>query len=146
PPPGTLPPAPDRDRADHPAHRPAPGRATTACKTAAAAAVLTAVLAVSVLAAIGLGAAVVPPEDTARERWAALSGGAIGADEAPRYQLAWRSRTRRARRAAVVGAGLGAAGGAVQALGRNAGADPCALGGSSRACVGAAAVPVCGGL
>jgi len=146
PPPGTLPPAPDRDRADDPAHRPAPGRATTACKTAAAAAVLTAVLAVSVLAAIGLGAAVVPPEDTARYLWAALSGGAIGADEVPRYQIVWQIRTPRVLLAAVVGAGLGAAGVAVQAMVRNAVADPFVLGVSSGASVGAVAVTVTGGL
>ncbi|MEY9211354.1 iron ABC transporter permease [Thermobifida halotolerans] len=147
PPSGTL----CDDQRDHDpdddADRPPDARWTaTAWATGAAVAVLAAALAASVLAAIGLGAAVVPPEDTARYLWAALSGGTIGADEASRYQIIWQIRTPRVLLAAVVGAGLGAVGVAVQAMVRNAVADPFVLGISSGASVGAVAVTVSGGL
>ncbi|GAA1533562.1 iron ABC transporter permease [Actinomadura kijaniata] len=108
--------------------------------------VLAAVLAVSVVVAIGLGATVVPPEETARYLWAALSGGRIGADEASTYQIIWQIRTPRVLLAALVGAGLSAIGVAIQALVRNPLADPFVLGVSSGASVGAVVVTVTGGL
>lgn len=97
-------------------------------------------LAVSVLLAIGWGTAVISPPDVARYLWAALSGGTITADEVTRYQIVWQVRTPRVLLAVVVGAGLSAIGVAVQALVRNALADPFVLGISSGASVGAVSV------
>lgn len=108
--------------------------------------VLSVVLVCSVLVAIGLGPAVVAPGETVRYLVAALSGGEIGADEVTRYQIVWQIRTPRVLLAAVVGAGLAAVGVVVQALVRNALADPFILGVSSGASVGAVAVSVSGGL
>ncbi|WP_199702028.1 FecCD family ABC transporter permease [Jiangella rhizosphaerae] len=107
---------------------------------------LTVVLLASVLVAIGVGAAGIAPADTARYLWAALTGGSIGADEATAYQIVWQIRTPRVLLAAVVGAGLALVGVAVQAMVRNALADPFVLGVSSGASVGAVAVIVTGGL
>jgi iron complex transport system permease protein len=107
---------------------------------------LSAVLLASVLVAIGLGPAVIAPGETVRYLWAAVSGGEIGADEVTRYQIVWQIRTPRVLLAAVVGAGLAAVGVVVQALVRNALADPFILGVSSGASVGAVAVSVSGGL
>ena len=81
---------------------------------------LCAALVASALLAVGLGAAVVPPTDTAAYLWAALTGGTISADEVTRYQIVWQIRTPRVLLAAVVGAGLGTVGVAVQSLVRNA--------------------------
>jgi iron complex transport system permease protein len=63
-----------------------------------------------------------------------------------RYQIVWQIRTPRVLLAAVVGAGLAAVGVVVQALVRNALADPFILGVSSGASVGAVGVSVSGGL
>ncbi|MDT0268527.1 iron ABC transporter permease [Streptomyces sp. DSM 44915] len=101
---------------------------------------LLALLAVSVLLAIGWGTAVIAPPDTARYLWAAVSGGTIAPDEVTHYQIVWQVRTPRVLLAVVVGAGLSAVGVAVQALVRNALADPFVLGISSGASVGAVAV------
>ncbi|GGQ19054.1 sugar ABC transporter substrate-binding protein [Streptomyces mutabilis] len=109
-------------------------------------AALTAVLFGSVVVAIGLGPAVITPGETARHLWAALSGGHIGPDEVTTYQIVWQIRTPRVLLAALVGAGLSAIGVAVQALVRNALADPFVLGVSSGASVGAVGVTVTGGL
>nr|BFE37599.1 hypothetical protein GCM10010200_098500 [Actinomadura rugatobispora] len=107
---------------------------------------LLAVLLASVVVAIGLGAAAVPPAETARYLWAALTGGRIAADEATTYQIVWQIRTPRVLLAALVGAGLSAVGVAIQAMVRNALADPFVLGVSSGASVGAVGVTVTGGL
>ncbi|MEU6995373.1 iron ABC transporter permease [Streptomyces sp. NPDC046465] len=104
------------------------------------------VLLASVVVAIGLGAAVITPGDTARYLWAALSGGRIDADERTTYQIVWQIRTPRVLLAALVGAGLSAVGTAIQAMVRNALADPFVLGVSSGASVGAVGVTVTGGL
>lgn len=133
---------------------PAPGapnprrvrRMSTPAGTAAAAVVLTAVLAASMVLAIGLGSAVVPPGETTRYLWAALTGGTIQADEVVRYQIIWQIRTPRVILAALVGAGLGVVGVAVQAMVRNPLADPYILGVSSGASVGAVLVGVFGAL
>ncbi|KAB8160278.1 iron chelate uptake ABC transporter family permease subunit [Streptomyces sp. 3MP-14] len=101
---------------------------------------LAVLLAASALLAIGWGSAVISPTDTARYLWAAVSGGTIAADEVTRYQIVWQVRTPRVLLAVVVGAGLSAIGVAVQALVRNALADPFVLGISSGASVGAVAV------
>lgn len=113
---------------------------------AAACAVLPAVLLVSVVVAVGLGPAAVPPEETARHLWAALSGGGIRPEEVTTYRILWEIRTPRVLLAALVGAGLGTVGVAIQALVRNALADPFVLGVSSGASVGAVGVTVTGGL
>jgi iron complex transport system permease protein len=105
---------------------------------------LTLALLVSVVVAIGLGPAAVPPLDTLRYLGAALTGGTISLDEVPVYEIVWQLRTPRVLLAAVVGAGLAAVGVAVQALVRNALADPFVLGISSGASVGAVAVLVSG--
>lgn len=111
-----------------------------------ACALLLGVLLVSVVVAIGLGPATVAPGETARHLWAALTGGRVDADEVTAYQIIWQIRTPRVLLAALVGAGLAAMGVAVQALVRNALADPFILGVSSGASVGAVAVSVTGGL
>ncbi len=107
---------------------------------------LSAVLLASVIVAIGLGAAVVTPGETARYLWAALTGGRIDSGDVTTYQIIWQIRTPRVLLAALVGAGLGAVGVAVQAMVRNALADPFVLGVSSGASVGAVSVTVSGGL
>ncbi|MEO3755522.1 iron ABC transporter permease [Streptomyces sp. B6B3] len=105
---------------------------------------LLAVLVASTVVAIGLGPAVISPADTARYLWAALTGGSLAADELTEYQIIWQVRTPRVLLAVVVGAGLSVVGVAVQALVRNALADPFVLGVSSGASVGAVAVTVFG--
>ncbi|MDE3724632.1 iron ABC transporter permease [Nocardiopsis sp. N85] len=119
---------------------------TTPTGTAVAALALALLLAASTLPAIGLGTALIPPAETARYLWAALTGGAIAPDEVTRYQIIWNIRTPRVVLAALVGAGLGAVGVAVQALVRNPLADPYILGVSSGASVGAVTVGVLGAL
>ncbi|MEV0648891.1 iron ABC transporter permease [Phytomonospora sp. NPDC050363] len=109
-------------------------------------AALSLVLLAVMVAAIGLGAAAISPAETARYLWAALTGDAIDARELGRYQIVWQIRTPRVLLAAFVGAGLSVVGVAVQALVRNALADPFVLGVSSGASVGAVAVGVFGGL
>ncbi|MEV0588065.1 iron ABC transporter permease [Nonomuraea sp. NPDC050310] len=109
-------------------------------------ALLAGALGVSALLAIGLGAASVPPGQTLRYLWAALTGGAITADEVTAYQIIWQVRTPRVLLAVLVGAGLSAVGVAIQAMVRNALADPFVLGVSSGASAGAVLVGVFGGL
>ncbi|MFF4374328.1 FecCD family ABC transporter permease [Nocardiopsis dassonvillei] len=154
-PPGGTRPAPDGAASDGTATGgAAPGRTgpagvrwlATRAGTATAAVVLGVFLVVSAVLAIGLGSAVVPPAETVRYLWAALSGGLIQADEVVRYQIIWQIRTPRVLLAAVVGAGLGVVGVAVQAMVRNALADPYILGVSSGASVGAVLVSVLGAL
>ncbi|TMR40548.1 iron ABC transporter permease [Actinomadura geliboluensis] len=111
-----------------------------------ACAVLALVLGASIVVAIGLGTAVIGPADTARYLWAGVTGGRISAAQATEYQIIWQIRTPRVLLAAIVGAGLGAVGVAIQALVRNALADPFVLGVSSGASVGAVTVTVTGGL
>ncbi|WP_424190196.1 FecCD family ABC transporter permease [Actinokineospora sp. G85] len=101
-------------------------------------------LALSVVAGIALGPVTVPLPDVLRFLGKALTGGAIRADEVTDYAIVWNVRTPRVLLAAVVGAGLSAVGVAVQALVRNALADPFVLGISSGASVGATAVVVFG--
>ncbi|MFH8487390.1 FecCD family ABC transporter permease [Streptomyces longisporoflavus] len=106
--------------------------------------VLSVTLVLSVLAGIALGPTVVPPGDVIRFLTAALTGGSIGADEVSGYSIVWHVRTPRVLLAVVVGAGLAVVGVAIQALVRNALADPFVLGISSGASVGATAVVVFG--
>ncbi|QSB17293.1 iron ABC transporter permease [Natronosporangium hydrolyticum] len=100
----------------------------------------------SVFIAIGTGSAVIAPPETARYLWAALTGGTISADELTRYQIIWQIRTPRVLLAVLVGGGLAVVGVAIQALVRNALADPFILGVSSGGAVGAVAVSLLGAL
>ncbi|MGW8453875.1 FecCD family ABC transporter permease [Streptomyces niveus] len=135
-------------RTDSRTGRSDPGPATPAANATvlAGCVVLVILLAGSVLLAISLGPAPVPPGDTARFLWAALSGGRVAAADATTYQIIWEIRTPRVLLAALVGAGLSAVGVAIQAMVRNALADPFVLGISSGASVGAVSVTVTGGL
>ncbi|GAA4921525.1 iron complex transport system permease protein [Stackebrandtia albiflava] len=117
-----------------------PGAVTTATV------VLTVALCGSAILAIGSGGAELAPLDTARYLFAGITGGRITPDEITDYQIIWQIRTPRVLLAAVVGAGLAVTGVAVQALVRNALADPYVLGISSGAASGAATVTVLGGL
>nr|WP_267595533.1 iron ABC transporter permease [Carbonactinospora thermoautotrophica] len=101
-------------------------------------------LVLSVIAGIALGPTVVPLGDVLRYLDAAITGGSIRADEVTAYSIVWNVRAPRVLLAAVVGAGLSVVGVAVQALVRNALADPFVLGISSGASVGATAVVVFG--
>ncbi|MBZ6085946.1 iron ABC transporter permease [Streptomyces olivaceus] len=76
--------------------------------------------------------------------WAGLTGGSIAPDEVAPYTIVWEIRFPRAVLAAVVGTGLASVGVAVQAMVRNALADPFVLGISSGAAVGANAVLIFG--
>ncbi|SFB58942.1 iron complex transport system permease protein [Amycolatopsis marina] len=102
--------------------------------------VLSLVLAGSVVLAIALGPTVVPLPDTLRYLTAALTGGRLEAADLTGYSIIWQVRTPRVLLAVVVGAGLSAIGVVVQAMVRNALADPFILGVSSGASVGASAV------
>ncbi|GAA2687261.1 iron complex transport system permease protein [Actinosynnema pretiosum] len=123
-----------------------PGPSPRPFPTATTALALTAALLVSTIAAISLGAATIPFTDTARYLWAALTGGTLPAADLTQYQIVWQVRTPRVLLAAIVGAGLSSVGVAVQAMVRNALADPFILGVSSGASVGAVAVTVSGAL
>ncbi|MET9800186.1 iron ABC transporter permease [Streptomyces sp. NPDC006368] len=107
-------------------------------------AVLAAALLVSLVCGVGLGASGLPWGEVLRLLWAGLTGGTIGPDEVAAYTIVWDIRLPRAVLAAVVGAGLAATGVAVQAMVRNALADPFVLGISSGAAVGANAVMLLG--
>lgn len=107
-------------------------------------ALLGAALVLSLLCAVGLGASDLTWGQTLRYLWAGLTGGTVTADEAAPYTIVWDLRLPRAVLAAVVGAGLASIGVAVQAMVRNALADPFVLGISSGAAVGANAVLLLG--
>jgi iron complex transport system permease protein len=106
--------------------------------------VLCVALVVTVPVGIALGPTVIPLDDTLRYLAAALTGGSIGADEVSGYTIIWQVRTPRVLLAVLVGAGLSVVGVAIQAMVRNALADPFVLGISSGASVGASAVVVFG--
>ncbi|MGG7572117.1 FecCD family ABC transporter permease [Streptomyces sirii] len=109
-------------------------------------AALCAVLLCSLLCGVGLGAAGVSWAQVLRYLGAGLTGGTLAPDEVAPYTIVWQLRFPRALLAAVVGAGLAGVGVAVQALVRNALADPFVLGISSGAAVGANAVLLFGAL
>lgn len=97
-------------------------------------------LLVSLICAVALGSSDVGWAESFRYLRAGLTGGGIAADEQAAYTIVWELRFPRALLAAIVGAGLSAVGVAVQAMVRNALADPFILGISSGAAVGANAV------
>ncbi|GAA1376371.1 FecCD family ABC transporter permease [Streptomyces beijiangensis] len=101
---------------------------------------LCAALLLSLVCGAGMGASGLAWGAVLRYLWAGLTGGSIAPDEFPAYTIVWELRFPRAVLAAVVGAGLSAIGVAVQAMVRNALADPFVLGISSGAAVGANAV------
>jgi iron complex transport system permease protein len=105
---------------------------------------LSAVLVVSMLLGIVLGSTVIPFGDVVRYLTAALTGGTITSDEVAGYSIIWQVRVPRVLLAVLVGAGLSVVGVAIQAMVRNALADPFVLGVSSGASVGAASVVVYG--
>ncbi|MGK4578899.1 FecCD family ABC transporter permease [Kitasatospora sp. HPMI-4] len=105
---------------------------------------LLAALLVSLACGVGLGAAELPLSHTLHLLQAGLTGGRIEADELAAYTIVWEIRLPRAVLAATVGAGLAVTGVAVQAMVRNALADPFVLGISSGASVGANAVLLLG--
>ena len=101
-------------------------------------------LGVSLVCGVGLGAAGIGTADMFRFLWAGATGGTVHAGDAAAYTIVWEIRLPRVVLAAVVGAGLSAVGVAVQAMVRNALADPFVLGISSGAAVGANAVILLG--
>ncbi|MEW9511603.1 FecCD family ABC transporter permease [Streptomyces bacillaris] len=103
-------------------------------------------LPLSLVCGAGLGASGLSWAEVVRYLWAGLTGGAISPDEVAAYTIVWELRLSRAVLAAIVGAGLSAIGVAVQAMVRNALADPFVLGISSGAAVGANAVLIFGAL
>ncbi|MFF3244693.1 FecCD family ABC transporter permease [Streptomyces sp. NPDC002870] len=109
-------------------------------------AALCAVLVLSLACGVGIGASGLSWGEVLRHLWAGLTGGAIAPEEVSAYTIVWELRFPRALLAAVIGAGLSAIGVAVQAMVRNALADPFVLGISSGAAVGANAVLLFGAL
>lgn len=127
--------------ADSPAGT-APSRSRVAGprSTALIALALLAAIVVSAVIAVGMGSVSIPWDDTLRFLRAEITGGSITADEATRYRIITRTRLPRVLLAIVAGAGLSMVGVAVQAMVRNALADPFILGISSGAAVGASSV------
>ncbi|GAA1083247.1 iron ABC transporter permease [Kitasatospora arboriphila] len=111
-------------------------------RTGAVAVALALALAVALTLAVSLGAVDVPPAEV----WGIVTRRLTGrpAEPGTRDLIVWQLRAPRALLAAVVGAGLGLVGTAVQALVRNPLADPYLLGISSGATLGAVAVTVLG--
>ncbi|MFI9815763.1 FecCD family ABC transporter permease [Saccharothrix variisporea] len=105
---------------------------------------LCALLVLSVLSGVALGPVGVPFGQVVRLLGEGFTGGTIAAPEAGQYRIVWDIRLPRVLLAAVVGAGLAVVGVAVQAMVRNALADPYVLGISSGASVGATAVATTG--
>ncbi|MFE7795626.1 FecCD family ABC transporter permease [Streptomyces sp. NPDC057460] len=105
---------------------------------------LCAALPVSLVCGAEIGASGLSWGEVLRHLWAGLTGGPIASEQVPAYTIVWELRFPRAVLAAVVGAGLSAIGVAVQAMVRNALADPFVLGISSGAAVGANAVLIFG--
>lgn len=97
-------------------------------------------LPVSLGCGVGMGAAGIGTADVLRFLWAGATGGTVHASDAAAYTIVWEIRLPRVVLGAVIGAGLAAVGVAVQAMVRNALADPFVLGISSGAAVGANAV------
>ncbi|MFI2436742.1 FecCD family ABC transporter permease [Streptomyces sp. NPDC018693] len=105
---------------------------------------LAVLLCASAVAGVGLGAAGIGRPDVLRFLWAGATGGTVHAADAAAYTIVWEIRLPRVVLGAAVGAGLATVGVAVQAMVRNALADPFVLGISSGAAVGANAVILLG--
>ncbi|WP_134727911.1 FecCD family ABC transporter permease [Amycolatopsis nivea] len=98
----------------------------------------------SIVIAVGFGTVAVPVTHTWAFLRAGLFGGTISPDEVGEYRIIWDLRLPRVLLAVVVGAGLSTVGVAIQAMVRNALAEPYVLGISSGASVGATAVTLFG--
>lgn len=120
-----------------------PGRPPRRVPAGWAAAGLALALAAALTAAVSLGAVDIPPAEV----WSVIGRRLTGRPPLPgsRDLIVWQLRVPRALLAALVGAGLGLVGAAVQALVRNPLADPYLLGISSGASLGAVGVLVLGG-
>ncbi|MQS15002.1 iron ABC transporter permease [Streptomyces kaniharaensis] len=120
----------------------AAARPARALRAGPLAASLAAALVLALTAAVSLGAVDVPPGEV----WSVVARRLTGRAPEPgtRDLIVWQLRVPRALLAAVVGAGLGLVGTAVQALVRNPLADPYLLGISSGASLGAVATLVLG--
>ncbi|MBB5955436.1 iron complex transport system permease protein [Saccharothrix tamanrassetensis] len=105
---------------------------------------LAVLLGLSVVCGVALGPVSVPFGDVLRLLKAAVTGGVLQPVDAGPYRIVWDIRLPRVLLAAVVGAGLAVVGVAIQAMVRNALADPYVLGISSGASVGATAVATMG--
>jgi iron complex transport system permease protein len=105
---------------------------------------LLAALLVSAVVAVGIGTVAVPITHTWAFLRAGLVGGVIGPGDVGQYRIIWDIRLPRVLLAVVVGAGLATVGVAIQAMVRNALAEPFVLGISSGASVGATAVALFG--
>ncbi|MBB4856171.1 iron complex transport system permease protein [Mycobacteroides chelonae] len=103
-----------------------------------------AALALLAVTALVFGTADVPWRDCLHFLWVGATGGTVPATEAADYRIVVESRLPRVILAILVGAGLSVVGVVVQAMVRNALADPYVLGISSGASVGATAVVVYG--
>ncbi|MGW6913826.1 FecCD family ABC transporter permease [Kitasatospora sp. NPDC054939] len=121
---------------------PRPARREHALRAGPLAAVLGAALVAALTAAVSLGSVDIPPGEV----WSVVARRLTGRAPEPgtRDLIVWQLRVPRALLAALVGAGLGLVGTAVQALVRNPLADPYLLGISSGASLGAVAVIVLG--
>lgn len=102
------------------------------------------VLAVVSVLALMFGTAHVPWREATGFLWDETAGGTVVAADLPNYRIVIDSRLPRVIVAILVGAGLSVVGLAVQAMVRNALADPYVLGISSGASVGATAVVLFG--
>ncbi|OZC76945.1 sugar ABC transporter substrate-binding protein [Rhodococcus sp. 06-418-5] len=111
--------------------------------TALTATALLVLVAVSVIALM-LGTAHVPWREVCHIAWAEITGGTIATDDVPNYRIIVDSRVPRVLLAILIGSGLSAVGLVVQAMVRNALADPYVLGISSGASVGATSVVLFG--
>ncbi|WP_328858085.1 iron ABC transporter permease [Williamsia herbipolensis] len=100
------------------------------------------------VSAVGMivGSVHIPASDAVRYLWADVVGGTIAPQDVPGYRIVTDSRLPRVLTSIFVGAGLSVVGVVVQALVRNALADPYILGISSGASVGATAVVLFGAL
>ncbi|MFC9756191.1 FecCD family ABC transporter permease [Streptomyces sp. NPDC056921] len=120
----------------------APARSRRSVPAGPLSLLLAVVLIAAVTAAVARGSTPIPPGEVWSVVWRRLTG------EAPRPGtddlIVWQLRLPRALLAALVGAGLGLVGTAVQALVRNPLADPYLLGVSSGASLGAVAAIVLG--
>ena len=105
--------------------------------------VLSALLLVSVLVGISIGAVSLPLSDVWGSIVRHLTGGVAAMDDV-NDRIIWEFRTPRVLLAGVVGAGLAVAGTVLQALVRNPLADPFVLGVSSGASLAAVAVILLG--
>ncbi|MDF0532587.1 iron ABC transporter permease [Tsukamurella sp. 8F] len=113
-------------------------------RTAAVAAALLVLLVAVAALGVSVGTVRIPVASTAHFLWAELTGGTVAAQDATRYRIVVDSRVPRVLSAALVGAALSTVGVAVQAMVRNALADPYVLGISSGASVGATGVVLFG--